>query len=192
MTAESKEGAVREAVGVFFEAGSMEEAIKDLRDNGFGHEEINLLASQYAVRQSLGHLYEEINADAGDPEGPRTAFVAKESVGDTVHAILGAVSFTGATVAAGAVVATAGALGTALMAAAAGAAAVGGIGALLAAIIGQSEAEHLEEEVDRGHLLLVVRTDDPERESRALEILSKHSSFEPHIIDVANHGAAAD
>jgi hypothetical protein len=192
MSDESGAETVREAIGVLFDAKTLEEAIADLQASGFQHSEISVLAGQHTVRQSLGHIYDEINEDAAEPGAPRIAFVAKESVGDAVHAILGAFFFTGATVAAGAVVMTAGVLGTALMAAAAGAAAVGGVGALMAEMIGQSEAEYLEEEIDRGHLLLFVRTTDADREAKAVEILSKHSSFDPHVIELPNHRGSTD
>jgi hypothetical protein len=187
MAEEAKVEKVREAVCVFFDARRLEETIEELQSAGFKHSEISLLAGEHTVRQSLGHIYTEINEDADDTAAPQTAFVAKEGVGDAVHGILGAFFFTGATVAAGAVVATAGIFGTALMAATAGLAALVGIEAAMAALIGKSEAEFLHEEVDRGHLLLFVRTLDADREAKAVEILSKHSAFDPHIIEIPDH-----
>jgi hypothetical protein len=187
MSDKAKVEKVREAVGVFFDAKKLEEAITDLQSAGFEHSEISMLAGEETVKQSLGHIYTDINEDADDPGAPQTAFVAKEGVGDTVHGLLGAFFFTGATVAAGAVVATAGVFGTALIAATAGVAALVGIEGAMAALIGKSEAEYLHEEVDRGHLLLFVRTRDAARESKAVEVLSKHSGYNPHIIEIPHH-----
>src|SRR5690606_18369785 len=105
---------------------------------------------------------------------PRMAFVRKKSIGDTVHAWAGALFFAGATTGAGAVVVSAGVLGGALLAAVSGAAAVGAVGAALALVIHQSDAEYLEQQVDEGHLLLFVRTHGEDEERRALDILSRH------------------
>ena len=175
---------VREAVGIFFDSKKLEETIKDLQESGFHHDEIGLLAGQFTVREKLGHLYEEINEDSADPDAPNTAFVAKESVGDTVYALRGSLLMTGAAVTSGAVVATAGILGGAVAAAAATAAAFSGIGALLGVITHKSDAEYLEEQVDEGHLLLFVRTKDAEKEARALEILGRHAAYDPKVYSV--------
>ena len=98
-----------------------------------------------------------------------------------MHALLGTLYMTGAAVAGGAVVGSAGILGGAVAAAAATTAVFAGIGALLAGIIHESDAEYLEEQVDEGHLVLFVRTKDAEQEQRALEILKQHAAFDPRI-----------
>jgi hypothetical protein len=126
---------VREAVGVFVDAQLVHEAIDELLAAGSKHEELGLLAGEYTVRQSLGDFYTQANKYSEGADAAKTAFVAKESVGDTVHALIGTLFFTGSTVAAGAAVASAGILGGGLLAAVAGAAAIGGVGAVLARII---------------------------------------------------------
>ncbi|MEZ5491115.1 MAG: hypothetical protein R3F50_12465 [Gammaproteobacteria bacterium] len=181
MTDQQTAKPIREAVGIFFDSHKLEETIKDLQESGFQHDEIGLLAGKFTVREKLGHLYEEINEDADSSGAPDTAFVAKESVGDTVHALLGTLYLTGAAVAGGAVVASAGILGGAIAAAAATTAVFSGVGALLAVIIHESDAEYLEEQVDEGHLLLFVRTQDEEREELAVNILSRHAAFDPRV-----------
>jgi hypothetical protein len=76
-------------------------------------------------------------------------------------------------------------LGGALLAAVSGAAGLAGVtGRALALIIHESDAEYLEEQVDEGHLLLFVRTNDPERERIALEILTKHGAFDARMYEV--------
>lgn len=81
-------------------------------------------------------------------------------------------------------VASAAVLGGALLAAVSGAAALVGVtGGALALIIHESDAEYLEEQVE-GHLLLFVRTNDPERERIALEILTKHGAFDARMYEV--------
>ena len=176
-------GAIREAVGIFFDSLHLHEAVDDLESAGFDFADLGLLAGQYTVRQKLGEFYNEINESVDRPEGPRLAFVADSSMGDTVHAWFGSLFFIGTTVASG--VASAAVLGGALLAAVSGAAALVGVtGGALALIIHESDAEYLEEQVDEGHLLLFVRTNDPEREKIALEILTKHGAFDARIYNV--------
>jgi hypothetical protein len=50
-------------------------------------------------------------------------------------------------------------------------------------IIHESDAEYLEEQVDEGHLLLFVRTDDSEREKLALDVLSRHGAFDAKVYE---------
>jgi len=189
MVGDAKSGAVREAVGVFFDANKMREAIDDLLSSGFDRAELGLLAGEFTVKQSLGDLYTQINELSDDPEAPRTAFVAKESSKDFMHGGLGALSFAGTAAAGGAIVATAGVLGGAIAAATAGVAAVAAISAILGALIGESDAEHLQEQIDEGHLLLFVRTLDPAREKLATDILSKHSGYDVRIYSVPDSGS---
>jgi outer membrane lipoprotein SlyB len=73
-------------------------------------------------------------------------------------------------------------LGGALLAAVTGAAAIGAVGAVLALIIHESDAEELEEQVEQGHLLLFVRTRDEALEERAVEILRKHTPIEVKVV----------
>lgn len=191
MARHKNEESVREAVGIYFGAETLREAIDDLQSSGFDPKEIGLLAGEFTVRQSLGHLYDKVNEFSEDPNAPRTAFVAKESMGDTVHGLLGGLSFVAAATAGGAVVATAGVFGGAVVAAAAGAAVVGAIGALLGKILSQSDAEYLEEQIDDGNLLLFVRTCDAAREKLAVEILSKHGAYDVRIYSAPAVSAVA-
>lgn len=172
---------LREAIGVFFDAKTLEKAIVDLKAAGFNSKELGILASEFSVREKLGHLYTETNKDEGDPSAPNVAFVAKNSIGDIPRAFLGTLYLFGAAVTGGAVVASAGILGGAVAVAVATTAVFGGVGAVLAGIVHETDAEYLEEQVDEGHLLLFIRTIDTEREKKAIEILSKHSAFDPRI-----------
>jgi hypothetical protein len=186
---------INEAIGVFFDADHLQAAIKELLASGFGHADIGLLAGEHTVRQALGHLYDEANESAGNPDAPRMAFVRKKSIGDALHAWLGSLFFAGATTAAGAAVVSAAVLGGSLLAAATGAAAVGGIGAAMALILRESDAEYLEQQVDEGHLLLFVRVRDAAQEKQAIDILSRHSAYDARVHSVpddedANAGAA--
>jgi len=58
------------------------------------------------------------------------------------------------------------------------------IGTVLTRWLGKHHAEHLQEQLDRGGLLLWVRTPDAAAEQRALEILTRHSAHDVHIHDL--------
>ncbi|MGD2166568.1 MAG: hypothetical protein PVF63_00590 [Gammaproteobacteria bacterium] len=182
---------VREAVGAFVGADKVREALEDLESSGFHPEEFGLLAGEYTVREALGDFYEQVNQFSDSADAPTTAFVAKESIGDTVHAYLGALMYAGSAGVAGAAVASAAILGGGLLAAVTGAAAIGAVGAVLALIIHESDAEELEQQIEEGHLLLFVRTRDAEHEKLAVEILQRHTPIEVKVVTASNAAPAS-
>jgi len=174
------EETLSEAIGVFDDASSLQEAIDELLSTGFNQAEISLLASEHAVEEKLGHAYEKVTELEDDPSTERTAYVSTESRGDAEGGLIGGLMYVGAVATAGAVVATGGTLAAAI----AGAAMVGGagglIGSVLAKLVGDHHAHYLQEQLDHGGLLLWVRTRDEEHEQRARQILSKHSAHDVH------------
>jgi hypothetical protein len=181
----------REAVGIFHSAEALQGAIDELLSSGFHRAELSLLASEAAVVEKLGHLYRKVDELADDPDVPRAAYVAGEDIGDAEGGIIGGLAYVGATVAAGAVVAS----GGTLLAVIAGTALAGGagglIGSLLARWIGEHHANHLQEQIDRGGLLLWVRTRDAAREERATAILGKYSAEQVHVHGLPPRAGAA-
>ena len=175
---------VREAIGIFFDVKHLEAAIKDLRASGFKHDELGLLAGEDSVAQSLGEWYTRTNTYTDASQAPETAFVKKESLGDTFRSLSGALVFTGATTAMGIAVASAGIFGGAVLAAATGAVGVLTVGILIGAIIHQSDAEYLEEQVDEGHILLFVRVDNGDEEKKAVAILTRHAGYDARVHEV--------
>ena len=172
---------IREAVGVFHNADEMEAAIEDLEENGFDRAEISLLASQAAVREKLGHAFTDAKPLEDNPLTPRTAFVSTESIGDAEGALLGGLIYVGALVAAGAVVASGGSFGALLAATAVGTASGGLVGGALAALVGKEHADNIQEQLDRGGLLVWVRTPSEADEKRAVDILKRHKADDVHL-----------
>jgi hypothetical protein len=174
-----------EAVGVFYDAATLQDAIDELLSAGFNQYELSLLATERAVEEQLGHKYEKVAELEDDPTVPRDAYVSTESIGDAEGGLVGGLMYVGALAAAGAVVASGGTLAAAI----GGAAAVGGagglIGAALSKLISDSHAQHLQEHLDHGGLLLWVRTRDEKHEKRAVEILSRHSAHDVHTHELA-------
>jgi hypothetical protein len=188
MPPEASPGEVREAVGVFDTADTLQDAIDELQSSGFDRADLSLMTSEHVVEEKLGHKYKKVAELEDNAEVPRTFYVSPESIGEAQGALVGALFYVGAIGAAGLVLATGGTLAAAL----AGAAVAGGggglVGVLLAKLIGKQHAEHLQEQLDRGGLLLWVRTWDEDREKRAVDILKKHSGRDVHVHGLPSPG----
>jgi hypothetical protein len=181
MPIEQEARAVREAVGVFNRPEDLQDAIDDLLSSGFDRAELSLLASERAVEEKLGHRYEKVSALADDQKVPRTAYVSTQAIGEAKAGLVGGLMSVGALAAAGAIVASGGTLAAAIAATALAGGAGGFIGSILAKWVGDHHAHYLQEQLDRGGLLLWVRTWDVEHEKRAVEILRKHSGSDVHV-----------
>jgi hypothetical protein len=179
--ADKSAGTVREAVGVFHDVRPFRDAVDELTSSGFDRATLSLLASQDTVEQKLGHAYHKVGDLEENVSVPRAAYADDHSIAEARTGAIGGLAYIGAVAAAGVVVASGGGLAAAI----AGAALAGGGGGLLGSIashfIGQTHAENLQTQLDRGGLLLWVRTPDAEKERRALEILRKHGAEAVHI-----------
>lgn len=172
---------VREAVGVFDSAETLEAAVDELQSSGFDRAELSVLAGADTIGKKLGHRYEKVAELEDDATVPTTAFVSTEAIGDAQGSLVGALLYIGAVSVAGAVVASGGALAAAIAAAAIGGTVGSMAGIGLSGFIAQHHADYLQEHLDRGGLLLWVRTRDETHEKRATEILSKHSAHDVHV-----------
>lgn len=181
MVSEPEPGAVREAVAVFDNPATLQEAIDELMSSGFDRADLSVLASEQMVQEKLGHRYEKVSDLEDDPAVPREAYVSTESIGDAEGGLIGGFMYVGATAAAGAVVATGGTLAAAIAAAAAAGGAGGFVGSILAKWVGDQHARYLQEQLDHGGLLLWARTWNHEDERRAVEILTRHSGRDVHV-----------
>lgn len=179
---------IREAVGVFDNPDTLQEAIDELMSSGFDRAQLSLLASEKAIDEKLGHKYQKIAELEDDPIVPRCCYVSTESIGAAQGGLIGGLMYVGATAAAGAVVASGGPLAL-VIAAAALSGGVGGLfGSIFAKWVGDVHAHHLQEQLDHGGLLLWVRTWSPEDEKRAFDILSRHSGRDVHLHDLPAPG----
>lgn len=178
---EASADAVREAVGIFDDRETFEAAVDELLSSGFDRAELSLLASENAVEEKLGHMYEKVEELEDDAEIPRAAYVERESVGDAEGGLIGGLGYVGAVIGAGAAVVSGGTFAGAVAAACLSGGAGGLIGSALAKMIDHHHADRLQAQLDRGGLLLWVHARDPEHERRATEILAKHSAHDVHV-----------
>jgi hypothetical protein len=181
MSADSSKTSVREAVAVFDDVSELDAAVEELRQAGFEGDAISLLATEDAVQKKLGHRYERVEELEDEPEAPRVTYRTPAALGESEDMLIGSLTYLPAVVAAGTVVASAGIVAAAVT----GTALAGAlIGTVLARWIDKQHAEHLQEQLDRGGLLLWVRTPDATAERRALEILTRHSAHDVHLHDL--------
>jgi hypothetical protein len=181
MVPEREPETIREAVGIFDGATDLQNAIDELLSSGFNRAELSLLASEHIVEEKLGRHYEKITHLDDAPGVPRAAYVSTEAIGDAKGGLIGGLGYVGAVAAAGAIVASGGTLAAALGAAALAGGAGGLIGSVLAKLVGDRHARQLQEHIERGGLLLWVRTWKSEDEARATEILTRHSGRQVHV-----------
>jgi hypothetical protein len=175
---DQNKAAVTEAVAVFHDVSELDAAVEELRAAGFDKDDISLLATEQAVNRKLGHRYERVEELEDDPAAPRVAYRTRASLGESEDRLIGSLTYLPAVVAAGTVVASAGVVAAAVT----GTAIAGAlIGTVLSHWLDKSHAEHLQEQLDRGGLLLWVRTPDAETQQRALTILTRHSAHDVHI-----------
>jgi hypothetical protein len=126
-----------------------------------------------------------------DRAAPRTVYVDTESRGGAEGGLIGGLMYVGGVVAVGAVAASGGTLAAIVGAAALAGGAGAFIGSLLAGWIGDRHARYIQEQLDRGGLLLWVRTWDAGKEKRAVEILKRHSGRDVHVHNLPARTEAA-
>jgi hypothetical protein len=171
---------ISEAVGIFRRSQDLQVAIDELLSSGFHRSELSLLADASIVEAKLGP-YEKVNLLADDPAVPRSAYVSPEAIGDAEGGLIGGLIYVGAAVAAGIVVASGGTLAGIITAVVLAGGTGGLLGSVLAKWLGENHAQYLQQQIDRGGLLLWVRTRTIPHEHRAVDILRKHSSGEVHV-----------
>jgi hypothetical protein len=179
-TVDSEAQHVREVVGIFASSGDLQMAIDDLLSAGFDRMDLSLLASAAAVDEKLSHRFVKVETIADDQSLPRAAYVSPEAIGDAEGGVIGALMYIGAMTAAGVVVASGGTLAALVTAVVAAGGGGGLIGAILAKWIGSHHAHYLQDQLERGGLLLWVRAPDIAAERRAIDILQRHSGLDVH------------
>ena len=184
MTDTTRKGVLqREAVAVLDDVASLESTVDDLKAAGFAEDDISLLAADETVERKLGHLYRRVEELEDDPAAPRTAFVSSKDFSRRERVVMATLTYVPTLIAAGTVVASAGAVAAALAGVAVGGAS---LATLLTHWMDTRHANWLQDQLDRGGILLWVRTPDTAAERRALEILGRYSAHDIHI-----HGVPA-
>ncbi len=178
--AETGRAMVREAVAVLEDVGELETVVEELRAAGFAEDEISLLAAHETVERKLGHVYRRVEELEDDSAAPRTAFVSLKELGEREDRVASVLTILPTLIAAGTVVASAEVVAVVVGATIAGAT----LGTALSHFMSKRHAEWLQEQLNRGGLLLWVRTPTPERERQAIEILTHHAVHDVHVHEI--------
>jgi hypothetical protein len=170
---------VPEIVALFRSSDALEAAINDLSSAGWDRSEMSLLTQKHVLLPEPPQESTMHEAAAAPQEG-KSAIVSDSDVrqgrtlATSLAGVIGAFAATGATILTG---------GTAL-AALAGAAVAGGGAAAVVNALGQwadkSRSQYLQDQVERGGILLWLTPRDPEQEHLAHDILTRHGA---EIID---------
>ncbi len=179
MSADKKTSTV-EAVAVFHDVADLDRAVEALIDAGFDKDDTSLLAGEDAVKKKLGHRYERVEELEDSPEAPRAAYRTLTEFAETERTITSTLTYLPAVIAAGTVVASAG-----VVAAAVTGTAIGGavLSTVLARWLDKNHAEHLQEQLEHGGLLLWVNTPNEDKQKAALRILKEHAATDVHLHD---------
>ena len=172
---------VPEAVGVFDDVESLQQAIYDLWIAGFSRFDTSLLAGDDAVKEKLGSRFWRASELEDDPKAPRTNFVSEEAIGELEGSIFGGFMFVGSVIAMTALLTPASTLAGSIAAAVIGGAPGGAIGGFLARRVGKQHSEYYENQLKHDGLLLWVRTSTPEKEALAIKIMQGASGRDVHI-----------
>lgn len=170
-----------EAVGIFHDARGLRSAADALLIAGFDRADLSLLAAQEAVEKKLGHAYSSVAELEDDPRTATQAYTGGDSLTEAKAAAVGGLFFVGAMAAMGAVVASGGTVAAAIIGGLAAGGTGGAIGAVLARFMTHHHAEALQSQLDKGGILLWVRTGDREHETRALDILDANGAEDVHL-----------
>jgi hypothetical protein len=181
MAIEQDEGAVREAVGVFDTVEALQGAIDELLSSGFDRADLSLLASVHAVEEKLGGKPFREGELEDNASAPRTVYVSPDAIGTAEGGLIGGLMYLSGVAAAGVIALAGGPLSMVVVGAAVAGDAGGFVGAALAELVGHRRARYFEEQLDRGGLLLWVRTWTATQERRATEVLRRHSGTDVHV-----------
>lgn len=185
-TADSAPLVPREAVAVFHEAGSMDAAVDELLSSGFNHGDLSILADEQVLSTKPGMCWMLSQQLADEPGAPTKAYVSPESLGDLEGAVIGVLTYLGAIGTAAVVIGGSGPIGAAILATAAAGAGGAGIGVLLTQVLRHHHADELAHQLERGGLLLWVRTATPAAEERAVSVLRRHGGQDVHVHDIVS------
>jgi hypothetical protein len=177
------ENTIREVVAAFDEPEALQSAVSDLQSHGFNRADITFMARE-SITGRLAQDYEATREAEDDPHARREAVTDETDIRQRRTLDISLAATLAGFAAAGFTIATGGGTLVAAGVTAAAVGAVGGVGALLGKAYGKSQHTFLREQLERGGILVWVRTPDPAAEERAQFILRKYSAHDVHVHEV--------
>lgn len=174
---------IREAVGLFPDMQHLQDAVRDLEGTAFPRQDISVLGNRAEIEQIFGEptVNPDIAEDAS--QSPRQSPVRPEEKTIAASAVMGGGAYVGVIAMALAVPPLSAPAMLAAVALGAGTGAAVGRGVVK--LLEEHFAKNVQEQVDKGGLLLWVRTPDEEKERLACDILTQHGASHVKIHEVA-------
>jgi len=175
-------GYMREAVGLFLSGHDLQEAIRSLEGAAFPRQDISIMGTRGELENVFGSKTVDPHIAMDNADTPRAAPARPEEKNIGMSAMVSVPAYVGA-------IALAFSAAAVWFPATIDAAIIGGLGggtlgAIMAKIFGDTDTRHYQEQIEKGGLLLWVRTPDREREEIAVEIMRRHQGREVHVHDI--------
>lgn len=169
----------REVVGLFTNMEDLQDAIRDLEGTAFPRQDISVMGHGRDLEKVFGSRTVNPEMAMDNAATPRQAPSRPEEKTIGTAAMIGGSAYIGA-------MAAALAAGAVTFPALVGAAAIGGlgggsIGAFLTRLMGDRYNRHIEEQIEKGGLLLWVRTPDIEKEEAAKQVMVSRGGYDVHV-----------
>lgn len=180
----------REAVAIFPDEASLNNAIEELMQAGLRQDALSLMADVSSVPGGGGNAIDVKSAEDRDFV-EHAAYVDPDTRTEGLAALVGIPVYV-AGAGAAAIVATGGAIIPTVAIVAGSGVAAGALGLILARVFGRHHAERVGEQIARGGLLLWVHLPDEKRDAEILEILRRNNAKDVHLHVVKRSWGASD
>lgn len=172
-------GAFKEVVGVFMSKEDLQSAIRELEGTAFPRQDISVMGARTDLERVFGAKVIPPEFAIDNPDTPRQAPSRPEEQTIGAAGMIGGTAYVGAM----AMALTAGAVTFPAIMSAAVIGGIGGgtLGAILTKLLGGRYNRHIEEQIEKGGLLLWVRTPDCEREDLANRIMITNNAYQVHM-----------
>jgi outer membrane lipoprotein SlyB len=173
---------IREVVGVFMCKDDLQNSIRALEGTAFPRQDISVMGNRSELEKVFGEKTVAPEFAMANPDTPRQAPSRPEEQTIGAAGMIGGTAYVGA-------MAMALAAGAVTFPAIISAAVIGGIsggtlGAILSKLLGSRYNRHLEEQVEKGGLLLWVRTPDKDKEEMAMRTMITNNAYNVDIHEI--------
>ncbi len=172
-------GMFKEVVGVFMSKDDLQNTIRELEGTAFPRQDISVMGTRSELEKVFGVKVVSPEFAIDNPDTPRQAPSRPEEQTIGMAGMIGGTAYVGA-------MAMALAAGAVTFPAIVSAAVIGGIGggtlgAVLTKLLGNRYNRHIEQQIEKGGLLLWARTPDAEKEDLARRIMITNNAHDVHV-----------
>ncbi|RCK50364.1 MULTISPECIES: hypothetical protein [Thalassospira] len=176
----------RQIIGVFDNADHMHNTVLALQEAGFRQDDMSLIANEHTINEKLGQFYQKTDDLEKDPSTPKIAYTSPDPTGDAQGALIGTPMYVAAFTAAGVMIAAGGPMAATIAAIVGASGAGAALGGVMTKLFGTQNSDKIQQKLETGGLLLVVRCDTDTTEEKAREILSQQNNADIFSYDPAN------